>query len=157
MGSGGYNVATKALDVMLLFHKIAMLRATMPVTIDWINELSAERYRPMLRLLDYGDFVFLRSQPGCTPALLVGLRRARVRVFRAYLRELTGDFTGTCAAIKLLIVQSVCERPELAASLVRSHVAFAVGMIAVHARLALFARGLGTVNVTNLVKLLDAT
>ena len=30
-------------------------------------------------------------------------------------------------------------------------------MIAVYARLALFARGLGTVNVTNLVRLLDAT
>jgi hypothetical protein len=66
--------------VVLLFHKIALLRATMPVTIDWINELSAERYRPMLRLFDQEDFAFLRSQPGCTPALFAGFRRARVLV-----------------------------------------------------------------------------
>ena len=90
-------------------------------------------------------------------ALLAGLRRARVRVFRAYLRELTEDFTRTCAAIKLLMVQSGSDRPDLAATLVPNQIAFAAGMIAVHVRLALFACGLGTVNVTNLVKLLDAT
>jgi hypothetical protein len=38
----------------------------LPVTAEWIDEHSIDRYRPMLRLLDE-DFQFLRKQPGSSP------------------------------------------------------------------------------------------
>jgi uncharacterized membrane protein len=141
--------------VVLVLKKTALLGATMPATIDWIDELSTERYRPMLRLLGREDLDFLRSQPGCATKLLAAVRRQRVQVFRGYLRQLGTDFGRTCAAVKLLMVQASCDRPELASTLVRSQVAFAAGLLAVQVRLTFYAWGVGTPNVGDLLKLFD--
>ena len=46
--------------------KAAPPAAALPVTADWIEELSLDRYRPMLRLLDPDELCHLRSQPGCS-------------------------------------------------------------------------------------------
>src|ERR1700730_11642950 len=64
----------------------------LPATIDWIDELSVERYRPILRLLGGEDFRFLRDQPGCTAAMVTRLRAQRCQIFKGYLRDLQGDF-----------------------------------------------------------------
>lgn len=140
---------------VLVLQKTALLGATMPATIDWIDELSTERYRPMMRLLDSEDLDFLRSQPGCTPKLLDCVRRQRVQVFRGYLRQLDTDFGRTCAALKLLMVQASCDRPDLASTLVRSQVAFAAGLLAVQVRLTFYSWGVGTPNVADLLKVFD--
>jgi hypothetical protein len=141
--------------VVLVLMKTALSGATMPATIDWIDELSTERYRPMLRLLDSEDLDFVRSQPGCTPKLLDCMRRQRVQVFRGYLRQLGTDFGRTCAALKLLMVQASCDRPDLASTLVRSQVAFAAGMLTVQVRLVFYSLGVGTPNVADLLNLFD--
>jgi hypothetical protein len=141
--------------LVLVLKNTARLGATMPATIDWIDELSTERYRPMLRLLDSEDLDFVRSQPNCTPKLLDCVRRQRVQVFRGYLRQLGIEFGRTCAALKLLMVHASCDRPDLASTLVRSQVAFAAGMLAVQVRLVFYSLGVGTPKVADLLKLFD--
>jgi hypothetical protein len=55
----------------LLYHHIATLRRrTSLLPMDWVLDLSVDRYRPMFRLLEQEDIRFLRSQPGATPALV---------------------------------------------------------------------------------------
>src|SRR5690242_18787345 len=97
----------------------------LPVTAEWIDELSIERYRPMLRLLDSSDLEFLRSQPGYTPKMESNLRAQRCTIFRGYLRCLHMDFRRVCLALKLVMVQSHYDRPDLASALMHHQVMFA--------------------------------
>lgn len=128
---------------------------SLPVTADWIDELSMDRYRPMLRLLDEQEFQQLRSRPGFTSAMLSQLRRQRCRVFRGYLRSLSSDFSRVCLALKLLMMQAGEDRADLASTLVRTQIAFACGMAVVQVRLGLFSMGVGTVEVASLLKVFD--
>jgi hypothetical protein len=106
-------------------------------------------------LLDGGDLEFLRSQPGFTPRMATKLRVQRCQIFSGYLRCLNGDFQRVCAAIKILMLQSRQDRPDLAGLLVQQQVRFACGMGLVYARLFLYRYGLSGVDVTSLVKNFD--
>ncbi len=146
--------------VAVLFWAVRRLTGShgdLPVTAGWIDELSIERYRPMMRLLDTSDVKFLRSQPGFTPAMVRRLRSQRVQVFKGYLRCLSLDFNRVCAAIKLIMLQSRRDRPELAEALVRHQFLFTSGMLMVHFRLLLYRFGIGGVDVTTLVQIFDIT
>lgn len=149
-------LACVAVGAALVFviHTVAR-PASLPVTADWIDELSMDRYRPMLRLLDEREFRELRSHPGFTPAMASRLRRQRCRIFRGYLRSLSSDFSRVCLALKLLMMQAGEDRADLASTLVRTQIAFACGMLAVYVRLALFAAGVGTVDVASLLQVFD--
>lgn len=127
----------------------------LPVTSEWIEDLSLERYRPMLRMLDGDDVKFLRSQPGFTPTMAAKLRTQRTQIFRGYLRSLETDFKRVCSAIKLIMVQCKQDRPDLAETLIRQQITFAFAMMQVRVRLFLYSCGIGTVDVTQLVKLFD--
>lgn len=128
---------------------------TLPVTAEWVDELSVDRYQPMLRLLDGSDLEFLRSQPGCSPRMLSRMRRQRCQIFRGYLKCLGSDFERTCTALKLLMLQSRHDRPDLAAALVRAQVGFTRGMLVAHCRLVLYRMGMASVDVSGLVNLFD--
>src|SRR5262249_59351060 len=119
------------------------------------DELAVERYRPMLRLLESSDLEFLRSQPGYTRRMESKLRAQRCQIFRGYLRCLNTDFRRVCTALKLVMVQSRQDRPDLASVLVHHQVMFTSAMIAVHVRLFLFQIGICTVDVTSLVEIFD--
>jgi len=154
----GISVATclaLLLALRLLIRKVAVAGGRLPVTAEWIDELSIERYRPMMRLLDGQDLNFLRSQPGYTPRLATKLRIQRCQIFRGYLRCLSGDFGRVCAAIKVLMLQSRHDRPDLAVALVRYQAIFACGILLVECRLLLFRWGLGAVDVSSLVRMFD--
>lgn len=128
----------------------------LPVTSEWIEDLSLERYRPMLRMLDGDDVKFLRSQPGFTPAMAAKLRAQRTQIFRGYLRSLETDFKRVCSAIKLIMLQCQQDRPDLAETLIRQQITFACAMTEVRCRLLLYSWGVGTVDVSQLVKLFDS-
>src|ERR1700689_4415181 len=117
-----------ALALLLLVRKVSFNGSSLPLTAEWIDELSIERYRPMMRLLDSGDLEFLRSQPGFTPRMATKLRVQRCQIFRGYLRCLNGDFQRVCAAIKVLMLQSQHDRPDLAGVLVQHQAMFSCGM-----------------------------
>ena len=139
----------------LLIRRIAAPGGSLPVTAEWIDELSVERYRPMMRLLDGGDVEFLRTQPGFTPKMVSRLRIQRCQIFRGYLRSLNSDFGRVCAAIKLVMLQSRHDRPDLAGALMRQQVQFAAGLAGVYFRLVLYRWGLCGVDVSSLVKIFD--
>jgi hypothetical protein len=144
-----------ALVLFRMVHKAAFTGGNLPVTAEWIDELSIERYRPMMRLLDGGDIEFLRAQPGFDPKMATRLRAQRCQIFRGYLRCLSTDFYRVCAAIKILMLQSSYDRPDLASVLVQHQVMFACGVAMVQARLLLYRWGLCDVDVTSLVKIFD--
>src|SRR5271157_1155753 len=110
-------IALALAAVVVLARKLASTDARLPLTAEWIDELSIERYRPMMHLLDGGDVEFLRSQPGFTPGMAAKLRIERCQVFRGYLRCLHTDFQRVCAALKLLMLHSRYDRPDLASVL----------------------------------------
>ncbi len=128
---------------------------TLPVSVDWIHNLSVNRYRPMERLLANEDFAFLATQPGYNRKLARKLRADRRKIFRGYLRCLEKDFSRICAALDLLVVESPQDRPDLAAIVWKQRAIFAVGMLGIHVRLALHACGIGSVDVRNLVGAFD--
>ena len=144
-----------AIALFVLVRRMAFNGSSLPLTAEWIDELSIERYRPMMRLLDGGDLEFLRSQPGFTPRMATKLRIQRCQIFRGYLRCLNGDFQRVCAAIKILMLQSRQDRPDLAGLLVQHQVMFACGMGMVYSRLFLYRWGLCGVDVSSLVRNFD--
>ena len=148
-------VLAAAAAVVVLARKLAFTDTSLPLTAEWIDELSIERYRPMMHLLDGGDAEFLRSQPGFTPGMAAKLRIERCQVFRGYLRCLRTDFQRVCAALKLLMLHSRDDRPDLAGVLVHQQLMFECGLVLVGFRLFLYRFGLCGVDVTDLVKIFD--
>jgi hypothetical protein len=127
----------------------------LPVTAEWIEELSIERYRPMLRLLNQEDLHFLQAQPDFTKQMASTFCIQRCQIFEGYLRDLDNDFKRVCMALKVLMVCSAHDRPDLASVLVRSQMTFAYGIIVVRFQMVLYRYGVGNVDVTALVELFD--
>jgi hypothetical protein len=71
------------------------------------------------------------------------------------LHDLDDDFKRICLALKVLIVQSKQDRPDLASALVWNQMRFACGIMIVQVKLVCYRYGVGTVNVAGLVKLFD--
>jgi hypothetical protein len=140
---------------VLLVRQIGSGSESLPVTTEWLGDLSDDRYRPMLRLLDEADFRFLRTQKGFTPAMERKLRCHRVDVFRGYLRTLESDFKRVCLGLKIMMVQSDRDRPDLASELIHRQLTFACAMLHVQFRVYLFRWGLATVDATELIRMFD--
>ena len=147
--------------VASLLGIVAMVRMwsaadrSLPVTAEWIDDLSPDRYRPMMRLLDSRDFEFLRSQNGFTPKMEAKLRTRRCQIFRGYLRSLDTDFQRVCMALKLVLLHSEQDRPDLSAVLVHHQIMFISGLLAAQFRVFLYGWGICTVDVTPLVRIFD--
>ena len=144
-----------AVTVALAVRKAASPKMAHPLTAEWVEELSVERYRPMLRLLDHGDVRVIERQPGVAPETVAQFRRERSRIFREYLRRLHGDFASVCLALKVVMLQSEIDRPDLASTLVRAQVRFSVGIVSAQVHLVLYELGIGNVDVRNLLALFD--
>jgi hypothetical protein len=143
------------LVAVFLVRRLGSDHQLLPVTIGWLSELSTERYRPMLRLLDATDFQFLRAQKGFTSEMERRLRRQRVQAFRGYLLLLVADFDRIVAALRVILVQSAQDRPELASLVLQRRLSFAMGLIEVQCRLALFGLGWSRVDVSGLIQLFE--
>ena len=148
-------LAALLLAVVTVLRKLGSADRTLPVTAEWIDELSTDRYRPMMRLLDASEIDFLRSQGGFTTKKESKLRAKRCQIFRGYLRCLEVDFQRVCTALKIVLVQSEQDRPDLSAILVHHQIMFATGLLAVHFRLFLYRLGICTVDVDSLVQIFD--
>ena len=141
--------------VLVFLYRVLASRPSANLAVDQCLALSLEKYRPMERLLLEDDFRFLASQPGFSPQLGRRLRADRRRIFRGYLRNLKRDFSRVSLALQTLILHSVEDQGDLAASLTRQRLMFAVGMLAVEGRLLLHAAGVGKVDVRGLIESLE--
>jgi len=139
----------------LLIRRLGNAGCRLPVTPEWIDELSIERYQPMMRLLDVRDLEFLRAQPGFTQQMVRNLRAQRCQIFSGYLRCLSADFARVCSALRVFMVQSRHDRPDLASTLIRSQVQFACGLVSVRFRVFLYRWGLCSIDVRGLVQIFD--
>ena len=122
---------------------------------DWLGSFSVATYRPMERLLSEDDIRFLKSQPGYEPNMEKALRSDRRKIFRAYLRSLGRDFNRLHLALRLVVLHSPEDRPDLATALIKQKLLFFAGLVAIHARLQLYGLGIGTVDVRDLLASLD--
>jgi len=113
--------------------------------------LTADRYRPMLRLLSDDDLAFVASNAKLQKAL----RTRRRDLFRGYLRCLTRDYAQLLGCVRAVMVHSGVDRPDLARALAKNRTLFAILICKVELRLALHATGIGTVDVSGLVGALE--
>ena len=143
------------LGALFLVRYLGRDQLLLPVTTDWLSDLSTDRYRPMLRLLDAADFQFLCSQQGFTPEMTSKLRRQRVQAFRGYLGLLEADFDRVGAALRVILTHSAYDRPELASLLFQRRLSFAFGLLGIHIRILLFQWGWYGVDVSGLIRLFD--
>lgn len=120
------------------------------------GEFSMDRYQPMMRLLAEDDFLFLTAQPGYRPEIGARLRRDRRRIFRMYLRELTGDFHSLHARARAIVAESEEQHAGLVGLLMRQHVTFWYAMMGVELRLAAHGLGLGKVDLRGLFQTIES-
>ncbi|MGO4885481.1 MAG: hypothetical protein ACLP59_32360 [Bryobacteraceae bacterium] len=139
-----------------LLRKLIAGPKSLPVSVNWINDLSVARYRPMERLLSDEDYAFLASQPGFDKRTLRRIRSERRKLFRGYLACLSRDFSLVGAALRLMMMYSAHDRPDLAGILYKQQALFALGMLAVQWRLFLHICGFGTVDVRGLVRAMES-
>jgi hypothetical protein len=109
----------------------------------------------MLRLLDEKEFDFLRAQPGCTQRMIAKLRAQRCKIFLRYLSNLNDDFERARLALKVVMLASQQDRPELAILLLRTRIVFTSRMLAIYPRVFLYRFGLAGVDPKALVNLFD--
>lgn len=114
--------------------------------------VSADRYRPMLRLLADDDLQFVRANS----SLRKTIRARRRQLFRGYLRCLARDYALLLGGVRAVMVQSGVDRPDLARALARNRALFAIAMCKVEFRLALHTLGVGKVDVSSLVEAFEA-
>ena len=142
---------------IVLVHLVRSLATprNLAASLDTVAEFSTERYRPMMRLVDGSDQEFLKSHAAATPKMIAQVRKEHCRAFRGYLRGLETDFQAVCWAIKAVMLQSQTDRADLAALLLRSQVAFALCVLKIELRVALYSHGIGTVSVAGLLGQFD--
>jgi hypothetical protein len=127
-----------------------------PVGAEWLAEMSLDRYRPMLRMLDPADLKLLASQPGFKRAMLKRLRRQRCDTFARYLANLSTDFSRAMLLAAAAAAQKGGSRPELRSLCTRASRQFARRRFVAERRLALYRRfGIGSVQADHLVGLFE--
>ncbi len=115
----------------------------------------AARYAPMQRLLDESEYRFLAAHPAFGKTRARRIRAERREIFRAYLRCLGRDYARVCASIRIVMMESGVDRPDLAKALLRNRAIFTAALVGIEFRLTLHACGVGTIDVSPLVASLE--
>ena len=110
------------------------------------------RYRPMVRLLSDEDAALVSRDK----ALARKLRAQRREIFRGYLNCLTKDYARLLHGVRMAMVRSGEDRPDLARALAKNRMLFTLALCRIEYRLLLHQAGLGKVDVSGLVDAIDA-
>lgn len=130
-------------------------RSSATLDSDEIAGFSLERYQPMGRLLAEEDLVFLKSQPGYRPEMGKRWKRERRRIFRLYLAELKTDFRRLHAHARELVAGSGADSAVLVEVLMKQQLTFLLATTALEFRLALQRIGVGKLDITPLIELVE--
>jgi hypothetical protein len=119
---------------IILFARL-IFSDTIPAFSDEIESIfSLERYHEMERWL---ELRLLSQQGGSTPEL----RKERVNVFRGYIHQLCNDFNRISRALKMIMINSQVDRPDLAGALMKQQFLFTLAIMAVEFELIFFRFG----------------
>lgn len=140
----------------VLARMILRRRSSVAPDSDETAGFSLDRYQPMGRLMDEEDLVFLKSQPGYRKEMGERWKRERRRIFRLYLAELKADFRRLHAHARELVAGSEADSAALVEVLLKQQFTFMMATTALEFRLALQRIGVGRVDITPLIELLDA-
>jgi hypothetical protein len=113
---------------------------------------TQQRYQPMLRLLTDAEFAFA----GNNVVLRRQMMKERHKLFREYLRCLARDYGQLLNGIRLVMLNSDCDRPDLAKALAMSRANFALSLCRIEISLRMHQFGIGSVDVSGLVRALDS-
>ena len=102
---------------------------------------SAIRYRPMLRLL---------NEEGVGSGPVRAFRARRRAIFRKYLRCLVQDYGQLLAGIRLAMVASGVDRPELARALAKNRFLFMLAICRIEFALVAHAAGFNAPGIPDL-------
>jgi hypothetical protein len=134
------------------FLKMRSLRASeVNRAVSRASSLTADRYRPMLRLLAQDDLAIIPADSELQKAF----RAKRRQLFRGYLRCLTRDYALLLAGVRAAMVESGVDRPDLARALAKNRALFAIATCKVEFRLVLHTAGIGSVDISGLVEALE--
>lgn len=131
----------------LTWRVLSRVRVPTTRSSSGVPVVSAERYRPMLRLLSDEDLDFVAANN----ALHRTLKSNRRKLFRTYLRCLTRDYGYLLAGIRSAMAGSAADRPDLARALARNRAMFTLAVCKIEVRLALHSLGVGNVDISGLV------
>jgi hypothetical protein len=148
--AGLFSVIAVGAFALQFFMRLRVLEGAAAVPAVTPANVSG-RYRPMLRLLSEEDFGFVSANP----KLLRELRSERRKLFRGYLNCLTREYGRLLAGIRLVMVQSRVDRPDLAKALAKNRLNFTFAICRIEYRLAMQSLGLGKVDISAVVEAFD--
>lgn len=138
----GLAIALMALSFGLLLRRICRVPGGDNCSLEWLDDFSVSKYRPMERLLSDADFSFLESQPGYKPAISRNLRSERRKILAEYLRLAARDFNRLVALANLLVVYSSDDGADLASVIWKQRFAFYQTFAVLRLQLALAPIGI---------------
>lgn len=150
------TVGSLTLLLWVLTRMILRRRGSAALDSDDSSNFSLDRYQPMGRLMAEEDLVFLKSQPGYRAEIGERWKRERRRVFRLYLAELKADFRRLHAHARELIAASGADSAALLEVLMKQQFTFMMATTALEFRLALQWIGIGRVDITPLIQMVEA-
>jgi hypothetical protein len=154
VGAGLVSGALLCATVLLIWRLVSSM-SVQGVDPEWLKSFSMSSYRPMERLLNQEDLVFLRAQRGFEPKIEKELRASRCRLFRMFLKDLGRDFNRLHYALRLMVLYAPSDCPELAKTLLVQKFSFFVALVTVRVRLELYALGFGPADVRGLISAVD--
>jgi hypothetical protein len=126
-----------------------------PLPDEPADVFSPEWDRQLQRLLCQADERFPGLEPG-NPHAERESRQIRVRIFRGYMRQLFDEARRIIRALKVVIITSETDRSDLASAVLKLQILFAVSVISVEVKLALYKIGWAGINAHSLTGSLGA-
>ena len=126
-----------------------------PLPDEPADVFSPEWDRHLQRLLGQADERFPRLNPG-NPRADRESRELRIRIFRGYMRQLFDEARRILRALKLIIITSDTDRSDLASAVIKLQILFAVSVISVEVKLALYRIAWGGIDASSLIGSLSA-
>jgi len=120
------------------------------------REYRRDYYLPLGKLLHPNELARAQALTGVSAASFARFRRARIQSFRGYLSDLRADFNCMEIRTRYLLLSGTAADSKLVEDLNRTKLGFQSRLLRVEIELALFAWGVGSINVSELVEAIEA-
>jgi hypothetical protein len=151
LSAGGFIAL--AIGFGVVFARLVSRDRMFAFSDEWEDVISPTRYRTMERLLEEADQKVAEAQGD--PTMEKELRRVRVKIFRGFMQQISEDFNRIGKAIKLMMVTSQVDRPDLSGFLMKQQLVFAFAMMSMEVKVTLYGFGCTGNDVQGLTRSFD--